>query len=117
MWIRTLTLSLALGTGLVAGPALAGIHAPEEAIETSTAEVILPRNVGGALLAKPCAVCQPITVRLESDTRLLIGEQEVSLAEFNQFLSSGGPYGLTIFYDKKSFVMNRIAVSAQFRRK
>ncbi len=116
MWIRSLTLTLTIGAGLIGSTAYAALGAPEEAIETSTAGVILPRSVGGALMTKPCDVCQPITVRLESDTRLLIGKQQVSLAEFNQFLSSGGPYGLTIFYDKQSFAMNRIVVHATLLR-
>jgi len=117
MWIRTLTLTLTIAAGVVAGPALAGLRAPEEAIETSTAAVILPRSVGGTLLTKPCSTCQSLTVRLESDTLLFIGKQQVTLLEFNKFLQSGGPYGLTIFYDKQSFAMNRIKVSAKLGRK
>lgn len=116
MWIRTITLTVAIGAGLMCGAASAALLSPEEAIETSTVSVTLPRSVGGALLTRACDVCRPITVRLESDTRLLIGSQQVSLAEFNEFLSSGGPYGLTIFYDKQSFKMNRIVVYAQLRR-
>jgi len=117
MWIRTLTLTLTIGAGLIGRPASAALGAPEEAIETSTAEVILPRSVGGALMTKPCDVCKPVTVRLESDTRLLIGKQQVTLAEFSKFLESGGPYDLSIFYDKKSFAMNRIVVRAKLGRK
>lgn len=117
MWIRTLTLTLMIGAVLSGGPAFAALSAPEEAIETSTAEVILPRSVGGALITKPCDVCKPVTVRLESATRLIIGKQQVTLAEFNKFLESGGPYRLTVFFDQKSFAMNRIVVRAKLGRK
>jgi len=116
MWIRTLTLSLAVSAGLIGGSAFAGIHAPEEAIETSTAGLTLPHNVGGVLATRPCDVCALVTVRLEADTRLFIGKQQVTLAEFNQFMSSGGPYRVTIMYDRKSFAMNRVIVRAQLPR-
>lgn len=117
MWIRKLSLSLAVSAGLIGGSAFAGIHALEEAIETSTSEVLLPRSVGGVLATRPCDVCALVIVRLAADTRLLIGKHQVTLAEFNKFLESGGPYDLTVIYDKKSFAMNRILVRAEFGRK
>jgi hypothetical protein len=116
MWIRKLTLTLTIAAGLIAGSAWAGLRAPEEAIETSTAAVILPRSIGGVLLTKPCDVCKAVSVTLESDTRLFIGKQQVTLPEFNKFLDSGGPYGLTIFYDRQSFAINRIKVRAKLAR-
>lgn len=110
MWIRTLTLSLAFGASLVGGPVFAGIHAPEEAIEGSTQSADLPRVVGGALMVTPCSGCKLLTVRLDANTQFFLGKRPVMLAEFNKFVESSGPHGLTIIYDRKTNAITRMVV-------
>jgi hypothetical protein len=110
MWIRRITLSLALGASLIGAPVLAGIHAPEEAIEGSTQGLELPRAVGGALMVAPCSGCKLLTVRLDANTQFFLGKRPVTLTEFNKFVESSGPRGLTIMYDRKTSAITRMVV-------
>ncbi len=110
MWIRTLTLLALLTAPLAAQRVLAA--SPQEAIETSTAEVTVPTTVGGSLIARSCRTCEYLTVTLADTTQFFAGRQEISAAQFQQIVADGRPRSLTIIYDRANRTMTRVVVPA-----
>lgn len=86
-------------------------------IESSTTTLTGPLVEGGLLLARSCLGCKSQTLRLTAQTRLFIGEREVTLAELNKFLQGGGKHGLGIGYDRTERTVTRLVVFVKSRRR
>lgn len=113
MQFRNLVLATVLGTALFGVQSRVNAVSSEEAIETSTSAVAVPRTVGGALMVRPCASCELLIVRLEADSRFFIGKREVSLRELARLLDAGGTHGMTVFYDRSDRTITRVKVYVQ----
>lgn len=108
--IRTIVVAVLIGAALLGGPAHAGMHSLEDAIEGSTFSLSLPTTEGGSMVVRTCSSCPPVMLRVDAKSRLFIGGQQVTLAELNGFLSDGNTRGVTVLYDKKSLKITRIVV-------
>lgn len=113
MQFRTIVLATVLGTALFGVQSRVDAVSSEEAIETSTSAVTLPRTVGGALMVRPCRSCEVLIVRLEADSRFFIGKRQVTLPELAKLLDGGGTHGLTVFYDRSDRTITRVVVRAR----
>lgn len=110
MQIRSIILATVLSTALFGVQSRVGAVSSEEAIETSTSAVTLPRTVGGALMVRQCRSCEQLIVRLESDSRFFIGKREVTLPELAKLLDGGVTHSLTVFYDRSDRTITRVVV-------
>lgn len=113
MQFRSFVLATVLGTALFGVQTRVDAASSEEAIETSTSAVTLPRTVGGALMVRQCASCELLIVRLEADSRFFIGKRQVTLPELAKLLDDGGTHGLTVFYDRSDRTITRVVVSVR----
>lgn len=111
MQFRNLVLATALSAALFGVQAQVRAASSEEAIETSTSAVTLPRTVGGALMVRQCRSCELLIVRLEADSRFFIGKRQVTLPELARLFDGGGTHGLTVFYDRTDRTITRVVVS------
>ena len=112
MRLKVLSL-LALLAAVVSGPAHAVLIATEQAIESSTRATSLPAGPTGAIVAKPCAACAPIVLHMTAATRLAVGRTQVSLAQLQKFISTGGERNMVVFYDPRLKTITRISVEGK----
>lgn len=111
MQFRSFVLATVLATALCSGPSRVSAASSEEAIETSTTAVRVPRTVGGSLMARPCRECAQLIVRLAADTRFFLGKRQVTLPELARVLADGTEHSLVVFYDRDAHTITRIVVS------
>ncbi|GEM_PF-6447612 len=96
---------------LLAVQAPGQVRALEEAIETSTDAVLLPNSVPGRLTLKECKrPCRSNTLDLNEQTQFLIGATNVSLKEFNEYISRTGSQFLMVFYEPSGRSITRLIV-------
>lgn len=105
--LRLAAAALALLAGLAAGSAHAVLEVIEQAIETNTEEVRLPQRAPASVSVAGCTKWCPPTVRFTAQTTYFIGARPVTLAALNQYVS-GRKAGMTIAYDPKTNVVNRV---------
>jgi hypothetical protein len=111
MWIRIAAVALSLGAPL-AMAATPVLLSPSGAIESSTDTVTEQLVDGGLFMARSCASCRSLPLRLNAQSELFVGQRQVSVAELNKFLSNNGPYNMLIVYDKKAGTLTRLVVDA-----
>lgn len=111
MWIRIAAVALVLGAPL-AMAATPVLLSPSGAIESSTNTVTEQIVEGGLFMARSCASCRSLPLRLNAQTELYVGQRQVSVAELNKFLSANGPYSMLIVYDKKASTLTRLVIDA-----
>ncbi len=112
MRIKVLSL-FALLAAILSGPAHAVLIATEQAIEASTRSISLPASPTGVIVAKPCPACAPLVLHMTAATRLAVGRTQVSLAQLQKFVASGGERGMVVFYDARQRTITRISVEGQ----
>ncbi len=101
---------------LAAAPATAGAENVENAYESTVGGVSLPAGPGGTLMVRECDRCKPVSLRVVSDTRYIVGtpaSPSVTLAAFRQ-ASSDPRYArnlLTVFYALKTGTVTRVVLS------
>ena len=102
---------------------LAQTHAPaplrslEEAIESSTEEVLLPTSVPGSLTFKNCTPpCSLQTLDVSSSTQFLVGSSTVTLREFRDFIAKSGSQFLMVFHKPGDRAVTRLMVFGQIDR-
>lgn len=59
-----------------------------QAYEIAVADLRLPGNAVGSVAFKDCEACETQTVRVNSDTRYLLNDRDVSLADFRNAVRS-----------------------------
>jgi hypothetical protein len=97
----------------LSGPAHAELRAKEQAIEATTRSISLPASEQGVIVAKPCPTCALAVLRMTAATRLLVGKDQVSLAELQKFISTGGERHMVVMWDPRTRTITRIVVSGQ----
>jgi hypothetical protein len=114
--IRSFVFAVIAVPGIVRGAEPAAMPTPEQALETGTATVVLPRTPGSAIVTRRCGDCPVLTLRLTDSARLFVGKQQMTLAEFIRFVDGlNTDRRLTIFYDNKSHHITRLIVAAELR--
>jgi hypothetical protein len=115
-WIRNFVSVAIIVPAIVWNVASAGMPTPEQALETGTETVVLPRTVGGAIVTRRCGDCPVLTLRLTDGTRLFVGKGQVALTEFIRFVEGlNADRRLTIFYDNESHHITRLIVAGELR--
>jgi hypothetical protein len=122
MSIHSLFLCSVLALSAAAGPALAaksmgGSRNLENAYETTLELASLPAGPAGGLTVRECRSCKPVTLRVTSATRYVVGQANaapVSRAAFRE--ASAAPEAasrlLTVFYSLDTGLVTRIVLSA-----
>jgi len=111
MWIRIAALAILTSTPF-ASNADPRLYSPDATVESSTATLSGPLVDGGLVLAKACIACRSEAVRLTAQTRLYIGQRQVTVEELNKFLALGGSHNLVISYDRTAHTVTQLIVSA-----
>lgn len=111
MWIRTFALALLISAPL-ASKADPRFWSPDASLESTTSTLSAPLVEGALLNAKSCSACKSYALRLTSKSLLYIGNREVTLAEFNQFLKASAAHNLGIFFDKKEQTVTKLVIFA-----
>jgi hypothetical protein len=94
----------------------APLRALEDAIESSTDAVMLPTSQPGTLTFRNCAEpCKLRSLELTSESKLLVGSTEVTLAEFNAFVQRTGPQFLMVFREPHGTRVTRLMVFGQLQ--
>ena len=92
-----------LGLGLLAlcalEPALGAAPVTREAVETSAEETQLPASASTPLLLRPCDKCAPVSIRVTSNTRFLVGERSLTLQEMRDLAQRPEGLLMVISYD------------------
>ena len=112
MRIKVVSLAVLVAAAL-SGAAQAQLFAKEQAIEASTRSISLPSSEQGVIVAKTCPTCALAVLRMTAATRLLVGKDQVSLAELQKFISTGGERHMVVLWDPRAHTVTRIIVSGQ----
>jgi len=88
----------------------------ENSVEASTDSVVLPSTPSGSIVIRTCMSCIPSGYQVNSQTQYLIGKDAVGFQEFIAFAHSGGPYTMTVFFDRTAPVIIRLKLNAQYRK-
>ena len=108
-WIATVAI-----TALWSGAAPATLTNIENAYETDTANIRLPDNEQGQVSLRECATCKSVVLRVNQDTRYLIGASSppVSLDQLRKAAERAPGRLVVVFYNLDSKVVTRIVLSA-----
>jgi len=107
-------IALTLAAALWSGMASSAMENIENAYETDAAHVRLPSNASGDLAIDPCPTCESVRLRVNAQTRYLLGRSAVSLAAFRQAATAAGAEQrlMVVFYDLRSNTVTRIVLGA-----
>lgn len=112
MRIKSLALAAILAAAL-SGPAQAVLIPVEEAVESSTLAVSLPTSEQGVIVTKTCPACALAVLRLTPKTLFLVGKTEVTLAQLQKFVATGGTRNVVILYAPRTRAVTRIIVKGE----
>lgn len=92
-------------------PPFVPTKALEEAVETSTEDVLLPTSVPGTITFRNCAEpCALRSLSVTAQSTFFVGQTPVTLADFSAFLRSGGLKPVTVFRQAKGTNVTRVVV-------
>lgn len=100
--------AIMLGAMSVATPA--GPRVLELTYEASGSMVSLPSTSTGELTFQACDKCKTLRLRASETSTYFLGEQQVSLAELRQYLSSYPETFLVVMRHKDTFNLSRVVV-------
>lgn len=112
-------LTFALSLLLVAGAASAGrtLEIVENGTEASLADMTMPSSSAGTVIFKTCDTCDPKSLRVTSDTRYFIGDQQLPLDDFKRAVdrirqeAGGDPQSIVgVYTERESGRVTRIKV-------
>jgi hypothetical protein len=116
--LRTILAVTALGLGSVSSAwALKIFDQPENAVELALAGLTLPNADSGAVKYRTCETCQVESLPFDTDTKYLLDGRELAREDFAKaigspaFRSAAATTYVTIYFDKSSQHVNRIAVT------
>lgn len=107
MQIRKLLALALLGLSL---SAVADFTTIIEAYEVDIGDLRLPRNAGGTLTFKRCTSCEFETVLVNSRTRYVIDDRDVTLAEFKERLAGVRKEAVTVLHHLESNTITAVKV-------
>jgi hypothetical protein len=85
----------------------------EQAVESSTALVVLPRSVPSDISVTSCVECKASVLKVTETTRFFVGKRQVALKELREFVSRSQSTGLYVFFEAPSSTITRIVVEGQ----
>jgi hypothetical protein len=112
MRIKYLALAAVLAAAL-SGPAQAVLIAAEEAVEATTVSLSLPASAQGVIVAKTCPSCALAVLRLTPETRFLVGKTQVTYAQLQKFIATGGTRNMVVLYAPRTHVVTRVIVMGE----
>jgi hypothetical protein len=115
MRIKYFALAAVLAAAL-SGPAEALLTPAEEAVEATTVSVSLPTSEQGVIVTKTCPSCALTVLRLTAETRFLVGKTQVTLAQLQKFIATGGTRNLVILYAPRTHAVTRVIVKGELPR-
>jgi hypothetical protein len=80
-------------------------------LESGTTLVTLPATPSGSFLARECRDCPSIRVSFDSNTRFVIGDQQVSYAKFRE-AAAKGDIRLYVSYRLSDRTLTRLRLAA-----
>lgn len=93
----------------------APLRSLEDAVETTTEDVLLPSNQPGTLTFRNCAEpCKLRALQVTAQSAFFVGDTAVSLADFNAYLRSAGPQSLMVFHQLDQPTVLRVRVPGQW---
>jgi hypothetical protein len=98
-------------SGFLALPAVAQMRVLELGHEVSTSMVTLPSSENSELTMKRCTACPTLRLRASAGTKYLIGELQVSLAEFKRYVAQSGPTMFVVMQRNHTTDLARILVT------
>jgi hypothetical protein len=105
--LTTLVLAATLGS-MVTPNVLAEGRVIEQSLEVRAAVVALPAAEGSSLTVGLCAGCRSRNLGTTLDTKFIIDEEAVTLAEFRAFAASNPNAQLVVAYLGETNVVTRI---------
>lgn len=98
-------------------PPFVPTKATEDAVETSTDQVLLPTGLPGSITFRDCAEpCALRSLGVSAQTSFFVGPTQVTLADFTAFLRISGSKPLTVFRQPKGTDATRIVVIGQIQQ-
>jgi hypothetical protein len=98
-------------------PSLAQTRVIELAHEAMPSMISMPRAAGGELTILPCPSCKTMRLRVDDNTRYIVGKDEVSLEVMNRFLIQNPMKPVVVMQQKSEPVVTRVKVSSPGRAK
>ena len=93
------------------------LEQPESSYELVLGEVGIPRSLPGSLNFKPCSDCLSTSLRLNTKTIFIVGQQAVDFDEFRnvaekqrQKMGGNQNTGIFAFYDAGTKQVNRLVL-------
>jgi hypothetical protein len=80
-------------------------------LESGTTLVTLPATPSGSFLARECRDCPSIRVSFDSNTRFVIGDEQVSYAKFRE-AAAAGDIRLYVSYRLSDRTLTRLRLAA-----
>jgi hypothetical protein len=106
--IVVLACGLAVASGAQAQVRAKGITG---GLESGTTLVTLPATPSGSFLARECRDCPSIRVSFDSNTRFVIGDEQVSYAKFRE-AAAKGDIRLYVSYRLSDRTLTRLRLAA-----
>jgi hypothetical protein len=110
MKIKAILVTIMLCLGLHAGAEFTTIA---EAYEVAVVDLRLPGNSSGTLSLKRCASCDTETIRVTANTRYVVNERDLALAEFTkriQPIKTSATHIATVVHHLESNVVTAIYI-------
>ena len=98
-------------SGILALPAVAQMRVLELGHEVSPSLVSLPSSETGELTMKRCTGCPTLRLRASARTKYVIGQQQVSLAEFKRYVAQSEPTMFVVMQRNHTTDLARILVT------
>lgn len=86
------------------------MYSTERPIETQITGLPLPRQVPGSMTLRPCDVCTPVTLSLDTTAQFFINRKPATLADVRTLAQSSSANAV-VFYDTQTNAVTRIVVS------
>lgn len=118
MFARAAALAL-LGTGFALPQARAqdnpaALRSLEDAIESSTDDILLPTSQTGTLTFRNCAEpCAVRSLEVNAQSAFFVGATRVTLAEFSAYVRRTGSQSLTVFHQPGRMTVTRVIAVGQ----
>src|SRR5690348_10328139 len=69
----------------------------EQAVESSTALIVLPRSIPADVSVTSCVECKARLLRVTDKTQFFVGKHQVALKQLREFVSKSPTTGLNVF--------------------
>lgn len=93
----------------------APLRSLEDAIESTTDDVLLPASQPGTLTFRNCVEpCKLRALQVSAQTTFFVGDTQVTLAELNAYLRGAGQRSLMVFRQPDQATATRVRVAGEW---